>query len=67
MGQITEFEKLFLAPAFLSYAGVLIVAALVIIFYFAPKSVLRMFNALRLSNLSLKIREEKHALVYNGL
>ncbi|KAI5121570.1 hypothetical protein M0805_000750 [Coniferiporia weirii] len=37
VGQIREFEKLFIAPGFLAYAGVLIVAALVIIFYFAPK------------------------------
>ncbi|THH17686.1 hypothetical protein EW146_g3188 [Bondarzewia mesenterica] len=37
VGQITEFQKLFLAPGFLSYASVSIVAALVIIFYFGPK------------------------------
>lgn len=37
MGQIKEFQKLFLAPGFLAYAGVLIVAALVIIFFIAPK------------------------------
>ncbi|THH28306.1 hypothetical protein EUX98_g5879 [Antrodiella citrinella] len=37
VGQIREFEKLFLAPAFLVYGSVLIAAALVIIFYFAPK------------------------------
>ncbi|KLO15377.1 DUF803-domain-containing protein [Schizopora paradoxa] len=37
VGQITEFQKLFLAPGFLVYIGVLISASLVIIFYFAPK------------------------------
>ncbi|THH06049.1 hypothetical protein EW145_g4355 [Phellinidium pouzarii] len=37
VGQIKEFEKLFISPGFLSYAGVLIVAALIIIFYFAPR------------------------------
>jgi len=37
VGQITEFQKLFLAPGFLVYASVLIIASLVIIFYFAPR------------------------------
>ncbi|KAF9010815.1 magnesium transporter NIPA-domain-containing protein [Cyathus striatus] len=37
VGQIREFEKLFLAPGFLAYTSVLISAALVIIFYFAPR------------------------------
>ncbi|KAF8800789.1 DUF803-domain-containing protein [Phlegmacium glaucopus] len=37
IGKITVFQKLFLAPGFLSFTGVLIAAALVIIFYFAPK------------------------------
>lgn len=37
VGQITEFQKLFLAPGFLVYASILITAALVIIFYFAPR------------------------------
>ncbi|KAF8196583.1 magnesium transporter NIPA-domain-containing protein [Pholiota molesta] len=37
VGQITEFQKLFLAPGFLAYISVLITAALVIVFYFAPK------------------------------
>lgn len=36
-GKITEFQKLFLAPGFLSWAGVCIVASLVLIFVFAPK------------------------------
>ncbi|KAG7098209.1 hypothetical protein E1B28_000177 [Marasmius oreades] len=36
-GQIKEFQKLFLAPGFLVWGGVLIVASLVIIFFFAPK------------------------------
>ena len=39
MGQIREFQKLFLAPGFLSYASVSIVGALSIIFYFGPKYV----------------------------
>ncbi|KAK7448811.1 hypothetical protein VKT23_013541 [Stygiomarasmius scandens] len=37
IGQIREFQKLFLAPGFLAYASVLIAAALVIIFYFGPR------------------------------
>ncbi|KAJ4490945.1 magnesium transporter NIPA-domain-containing protein [Lentinula aciculospora] len=37
VGQIRDFEKLFLAPGFISYASVLIAAALAIIFYFAPR------------------------------
>ncbi|KAI0769439.1 magnesium transporter NIPA-domain-containing protein [Trametes elegans] len=37
VGQITEFQKLFLAPGFLVYGSILIAAALVIIFWFAPK------------------------------
>lgn len=37
VGQITEFQKLFLSPGFLVYGSVLIAGALVIIFYFAPK------------------------------
>ncbi|KAF9449647.1 DUF803-domain-containing protein, partial [Macrolepiota fuliginosa MF-IS2] len=37
VGQIREFQKLFLAPGFLAFAGSLLVASLVIIFYFAPK------------------------------
>ncbi|KAK0505271.1 magnesium transporter NIPA-domain-containing protein [Armillaria luteobubalina] len=37
VGQITEFQKLFLSPGFLVYISVLIAASLVIIFFFAPK------------------------------
>ena len=37
IGQITEFQKLFLFPGFLVYMSVLIIASLVIIFYYAPK------------------------------
>ncbi|KAF7315609.1 DUF803-domain-containing protein [Mycena indigotica] len=37
VGQITEFQKLFLSVGFLVYAGILITASLVIIFYAAPK------------------------------
>lgn len=37
VGEIQEFQKLFLAPGFLSYTVVLIIASLVIIFYFAPR------------------------------
>ncbi|ESK88765.1 duf803 domain membrane protein [Moniliophthora roreri MCA 2997] len=37
VGQIRDFQKLFLAPGFLAYASVLIAASLVIIFFFAPK------------------------------
>ncbi|TKY87200.1 hypothetical protein EX895_003877 [Sporisorium graminicola] len=36
-GKIVEFQKLFLAPGFLTWAGVCIVASLVLIFVFAPK------------------------------
>ncbi|KZS98516.1 DUF803-domain-containing protein [Sistotremastrum niveocremeum HHB9708] len=37
VGEIKAFEKLFLAPGFLIWAGALIVASLSIIFYFGPK------------------------------
>jgi drug/metabolite transporter (DMT)-like permease len=37
VGEIREFQKLFLSPGFLSWASVLIALSLVIIFYFAPK------------------------------
>ncbi|EKM54923.1 uncharacterized protein PHACADRAFT_259088 [Phanerochaete carnosa HHB-10118-sp] len=37
VGQITEFQKLFLSPGFLVWGSVLIVVALVIVFYFAPR------------------------------
>ena len=37
IGEITVFQKLFLSPGFLAYTGVLIVASLSIIFYFAPR------------------------------
>ncbi|TFK54545.1 DUF803-domain-containing protein [Heliocybe sulcata] len=37
VGQITEFQKLFLAPGFLAYGSVLIAVALVIVFFVAPK------------------------------
>jgi magnesium transporter len=43
IGKITVFQKLFIAPGFLSFAGVLIVAAVVIVVFFAPKSVLFCF------------------------
>ncbi|KAJ2932255.1 hypothetical protein H1R20_g4813, partial [Candolleomyces eurysporus] len=37
VGQIREFQKLFLSPGFLAWGSVLIVASLVVIFYFAPR------------------------------
>ncbi|RDX55216.1 DUF803-domain-containing protein [Lentinus brumalis] len=37
VGQIVQFQKLFLSPGFLVYGSILIAAALVIIFWFAPK------------------------------
>ncbi|KAF8720156.1 hypothetical protein AX14_011256 [Amanita brunnescens Koide BX004] len=37
VGQITQFQKMFLAPGFLAYGSVLIAASLTIIFYFGPK------------------------------
>lgn len=37
VSRIKDFEKLFLAPGFLAYISVLIIASLVIVFYFAPK------------------------------
>ncbi|KAK1221274.1 hypothetical protein PQX77_015934 [Marasmius sp. AFHP31] len=37
IGQIREFQKLFLAPGFLAWGGVLIVASIVIVIFFAPK------------------------------
>lgn len=36
-GKITEFQKLFIAPGFLTWAGVCIVASLVLVFVVAPK------------------------------
>ena len=40
IGQIREFEKLFLSPLFIVYTSLLILGALVIISYFGPKSIL---------------------------
>ncbi|KAF8530589.1 magnesium transporter NIPA-domain-containing protein [Hysterangium stoloniferum] len=37
VGHIKDFQKLFLAPAFLVFAGVLIASSLVIIIYFIPR------------------------------
>jgi len=37
IGQITEFQALFLAAGFLSYTSVCIASSLVIAFYFGPK------------------------------
>ena len=37
IGEITEFQKLFLSPGFLVYGSVLILSALAIILYFAPR------------------------------
>ncbi|KIY47907.1 DUF803-domain-containing protein, partial [Fistulina hepatica ATCC 64428] len=37
VGNIRKFQKLFLAPGFLAYGGVLIASALSIIFYFGPR------------------------------
>ncbi|KXN81559.1 Magnesium transporter NIPA2 [Leucoagaricus sp. SymC.cos] len=37
VGEIREFQKLFLAPGFLAFAGSLFAISLVIIFYFAPR------------------------------
>ncbi|KAG5643319.1 hypothetical protein DXG03_001203 [Asterophora parasitica] len=37
VGQIREFQKLFLAPGFLAYTSILIVASIVIAVFFAPR------------------------------
>ncbi|KAF8149435.1 magnesium transporter NIPA-domain-containing protein [Crassisporium funariophilum] len=37
VGQIREFQKLFLAPGFLVFISILITTSVVIVFYFAPK------------------------------
>ncbi|RPD59754.1 DUF803-domain-containing protein [Lentinus tigrinus ALCF2SS1-6] len=37
VGQIVQFQKLFLSPGFLVYGSVLIAASLVIVFWFAPR------------------------------
>ncbi|EJD02690.1 DUF803-domain-containing protein [Fomitiporia mediterranea MF3/22] len=37
VGEIREFEKLFISPGFLAYTGTLIAISLAIIFYFAPR------------------------------
>jgi len=39
VGEIRQFQKLFLYPGFVAYAAALIMASLAIIFYFAPRSV----------------------------
>lgn len=39
IGQIVEFQKLFLSPGFLVYGSILIAASLVIVFWFAPRCV----------------------------
>lgn len=40
MGKIREFQKLFIAPGFLTWIGVLITASIVIVIFFAPKFVI---------------------------
>jgi len=37
VGQIEEFQKLFLAPGFLAFTGVVILASLCIIIFVAPR------------------------------
>jgi hypothetical protein len=39
IGQIVEFQHLFLAPFFVVYTSILILTSLTIIFYFGPKSI----------------------------
>jgi|SRR6267142_213157 len=39
IGQIVEFQHLFLSPLFIVYTTVLILVSLTIIFYFGPKSI----------------------------
>jgi len=39
VGQIVEFQHLFLSPLFVVYATAIILGSLVIIFYFGPKSI----------------------------
>lgn len=39
IGQITVFQKMFLAPGFLVYGSVLIAASIVIVIFFAPRLV----------------------------
>jgi hypothetical protein len=46
VSQITDFQKLFLAPGFVCYAGVLIATSLSIIFYFGPKYVFVLLSSL---------------------
>jgi hypothetical protein len=73
VGEIREFQKLFLAPGFLAYSGVLIAVALVIIFYFAPKYVctpqiigeIYLTMNMKISHLrDAQVRQEEHALVH---
>jgi hypothetical protein len=67
IGQITEFQKLFLFPGFLAYISVLILGSLVIIFYYAPKSVF-LFVARCHSNSFLdKVWQDEYVVVYCGL
>lgn len=39
VGQIVQFQHLFLSPLFVVYASLLILASMTIMFYFAPKSI----------------------------
>ena len=55
IGQITAFQKLFLAPGFLAYIGVLFAISFSIIFYFGPRCVF-----------SFVILQQVHTLVRYG-
>ena len=66
IGQITEFQKLFLSPGFLVYGGILIAAALVIVFYFAPRCVHQTADS-RCHLYGIQVWQEEHVVVHHGV
>ena len=55
---------MFISPGFLSFAGVLIVASLVIVIFFAPKSVLSCFDSEIFENFRIVRYGKKSMLWY---
>lgn len=63
VGQIREFQKLFLSVGFLVYAGILIGSSLAIIFYFAPRWVSSWFPSISTNNIP-QIWQDEHVILY---
>lgn len=65
LGQIRDFQKLFLAPGFLAYTGVLIAISLGIVFYFAPRFVFSIYLFFVMCDECLKqVWKEEYDVVY---